>query len=129
MVISVLLTLVFSDSTSNRKFSPPTVNLVKVSAFFINVCFYTLHTYLAASISFISYYTDMVENYEYCVEKTLHKTCFCASLHNAVPLQRIVFEKLISQFDWRKSFILLTRNIQISPPELLYSGLYTVLII
>lgn len=35
------------------------------------------------------------------LEIILHKICFSASLHNAIPFQRIIFGKLISQLDWR----------------------------
>jgi hypothetical protein len=109
-VISALLTLVFTESTLIEVF-PSYSQSVKLPAFFANVCVYTLHTYWSEHISFTSYYTYMVDTW-ILLETALHKTCFCAPLHNAIPLQRIVFEKLISQLDWRKSFILLTRNIQ-----------------
>jgi len=62
MAVSVPLTLVFPESTSDRKFSPPIIIFAKVSAVFINVRFYTPHTYMTAHISFTLYYTYMVEN-------------------------------------------------------------------
>jgi hypothetical protein len=44
----------------------PTVMLIKVYQFFINVCIYTLHIYWTEYISYTLYCIYIVDSYEYC---------------------------------------------------------------